>query len=285
MRQESTTIETPDESYFASFTDMLVGILFIFIILLMIVANDFQEATEAVTNQKVNEFTAALTQEHQKAADEAEKALDQARTKELWKNQQDMLYADREKILRMIEQALKQGGMPVAIDVQQGVLRLPEHLLFSTTEETVNDKGKQALMMLAGVLETYLPCITPTSDPSRLFTCSFLNLSTTDGLDTIYIVDNPDSNRSTDEKWLLSVQRTISIFKELTYYKPYLDTDLRNTTGVPVMNVAAKKERRMLKQNDKNFMNMNKTVEFWFKMRSPTPAEIQKLKNADAVKK
>lgn len=40
--------DSHDEGYFASFTDMLVGVIFIFIILLMIVANDFQSATESV---------------------------------------------------------------------------------------------------------------------------------------------------------------------------------------------------------------------------------------------
>ena len=96
------TLESHDESYFASFTDMLVGIIFIFIILLMIIANDFQKVTKSVT--EINE--------------------------------------SRDKILKEIEHSLKQAGVPVTIDTEQGVLRLPESILFGVDQYKVNTKGK-----------------------------------------------------------------------------------------------------------------------------------------------
>lgn len=284
-RPSSTTIETPDEGYFASFTDMLVGILFIFIILLMIVANNYQEATQAVkevteeaTERKVQELQAQISQEQQKAVDAAQRALDMARTRELWKRQEDLFFADRAKILKQIEQYMKEGGVPVAVDVNQGVVRMPEQLLFSANEDAVNEQGKQILAVLAGALGSYLPCITPTGDASRLFNCNFVNLSSNDGLDAVFIVDNPALNGSAEQKWLLSVQRSIALFRGLTAYDPYLDAGLRNIAGVPVINAAAKKERRLLKQQ--NSVTMHNTVEIWFKMRTPTPADITKLKEA-----
>lgn len=275
-RNASTPHESSEESYFASFTDMLVGILFIFIILLMIAARDYQEATDAVTEKQIAEQIAAIAEDQQKA-------LDQARNKELWKTQQDLFYQDRAKILLTLESALKQRGMPVAVDVHQGVLRLPENIMFASGENAVHDTGKQAVAILAEVLGTYLPCITPTADPSRLFTCNFLNLASNDGLDAVYVVDNPEFNGSSEQKWLLSVQRTISVFSELTQRDPYLDTGLKNTTGVPVLNVAAKKERRLLDQHDR--AKKNKVIELWFKMRSPTPDDIKRLKAVEDAKK
>ena len=42
--------EAHDESYFASFTDLLVGILFIFIILLMVVATNYHKQQKDTEN-------------------------------------------------------------------------------------------------------------------------------------------------------------------------------------------------------------------------------------------
>ena len=152
MYQESS-IENHDESYFASFTDMLVGIIFIFIILLMIVANNFQEATDAVT--KINE--------------------------------------SRDKVLREIEKSLKEEGVQVTIDIEQGVLRLPEDILFEFGKYEINAKGKKSLRTLSEVLEKFLPCISVTSNKSHQESCAYLNLASRDGLDAVFIEGHTDS--------------------------------------------------------------------------------------------
>ena len=237
MQQHSTSIETHDESYFASFTDMLVGIIFIFIILLMIVANDFQQAADSVT--QVNK--------------------------------------SRTLILQEIEKSLKDAGVEVTIDTEQGVLRLPESILFGVNEYQVNAKGKQALNTLANVLDTYLPCISATNDPAYLGACEKLNLASKDGLDAVFIEGHTDSTGSSDHNWLLSAQRAISVFRELTEAKPFLNEGLKNTGGVPVLNVSGYEARRPI---DKANFVKNRRIELRFIMRSPTPQDIQKLKNA-----
>jgi len=237
MQQHSTTLETHDESYFASFTDMLVGIIFIFIILLMIVANDFQEAADSVT--KINE--------------------------------------SRDKVLKEIERSLKDAGVPVTVDIEQGVLRLPESILFGVDEYQVNQRGKQALGTLAGVLGTYLPCIAVSDDKSRTKICDGLNLASKDGLDAVFIEGHTDSTGSSEHNWLLSAQRAISVFREITYAEPYLNQDLKNTSGVPVLNVSGYEARRPV---DPKKYDINRRIELRFIMRSPTPEDVKKLKNA-----
>lgn|GEM_PF-1320472 len=74
MQQHSSSGDNHDESYFASFTDMLVGVIFIFIILLMIVANNYQAATDEAkkTQAELAARNEAIELDIRKKAAEAE---------------------------------------------------------------------------------------------------------------------------------------------------------------------------------------------------------------------
>ena len=239
MQQESSSHENHDESYFASFTDMLVGIIFIFILLLMVVANDFQQATDAVT--KIAE--------------------------------------SRDKVLREIEQSLKESGVQVTIDTEQGVLRLPEDILFEFGKYEVNDKGKTALKTLSGVLGKFLPCIAVTNNKSDSEPCNHLNLASKDGLDAVFIEGHTDSIGTHEHNWELSAKRAIAVFRELTDSNPLLNEGIKNRNGVPVLNVSGYEARRPITSLPENF-HLNRRIELRFIMRSPTPEDLKKLNNA-----
>ncbi|MDP8568315.1 OmpA family protein [Methylophilus aquaticus] len=232
--------ESHDESYFASFTDMLVGIIFIFIILLMIVANDFKAAADSVT--KLNE--------------------------------------SRDKVLKEIKKSLDDLGVQVAIDTEQGVLRLPESILFGVNEFELNNIGEENIKKLAGVLAKYLPCISVTSDESKKKSCEALNLASKDGLDAVFIEGHTDSTGSAEHNWLLSAQRAISVFKQITFAEPFLNEGIKNTTGIPVLNVSGYQARRPADPSQPNNHVLNRRIELRFIMRSPTPKDVEKLKNA-----
>ena len=78
-----------EESYFVSMTDMMVGLLFVFIIMLMYFALQFQSNAEKLVT-----------------ADET-----------------------RADILEQLKQSLLREGVEVQIDTQTGVLRLPDDVL------------------------------------------------------------------------------------------------------------------------------------------------------------
>lgn len=232
--------ESHDESYFASFTDMLVGIIFIFIILLMIVANDFKAAADSVT--KLNE--------------------------------------SRDKILKEIKKSLDDIGVQVAIDTEQGVLRLPESILFGVNEYELNNKGQENIKKLANVLAKYLPCISIAIDDHKREECDQLDLSSKDGLDAVFIEGHTDSNGTSEHNWLLSAQRAISVFKQITLAEPFLNEGIKNTTGIPVLNVSGYQARRPADPSQPNNHALNRRIELRFIMRSPTPTDVEKLKNA-----
>ncbi len=113
-------VEVDEENYFVSMTDMMVGLVFIFIIMLMYFALQFQDITDQLTG------------------------------------------ADRERaeILKQLEQTLKEKGVEVTIDKQNGILRLPDAILFDRGEYRLKPSGEVAIGHLADALIEVLPCYT-----------------------------------------------------------------------------------------------------------------------------
>ena len=186
----------------------------------------------------------------------------------------------RDKVLEEIKKSLDKLGVQVEINTEQGVLRLPESILFGVNEYKLNKNGENNLRKLAGVLEKYLPCISVTEDPSKLTFCNDLNLVSKDGLDAVFIEGHTDSTGSEEHNWLLSAQRAISVFRELTSSEPYLSEGIKNTIGVPVLNVSGYAARRPADPADPQNYALNRRIELRFIMRSPTPEDVKKLKNA-----
>ncbi|KAB7646118.1 OmpA/MotB family protein [Polymorphobacter fuscus] len=108
------------ESYFMSMTDMMVGLLLIFIILLAYFALNLQSKTEELTGAN--------------------------RT--------------REVILNGLKQALKNKGLQVEIDTKTGVLRLPDDVLFEKGSWDLTDSGQAAISKVASAMVEVLPCYT-----------------------------------------------------------------------------------------------------------------------------
>src|SRR5215510_15065161 len=98
-RRHAINVEE-EESYFISMTDVIIGLLFVFIIMLMFFAMRFQEATQSQNEvtQKQNDLIEDLT--------ESETA--------------------RTDVLENIGSFLQKRGISVLIVKDEGILRLPE---------------------------------------------------------------------------------------------------------------------------------------------------------------
>lgn len=104
--------EEEQESIFASVVDLMVGVLFVFLLLLTYFALDFKASSEAVA--KTQERRADLVQE--------------------------------------LSARLQEQNIPVTIDARGGVLRLPDRLLFSKGSAELTQAGRSVLARLgAGV--------------------------------------------------------------------------------------------------------------------------------------
>jgi len=132
--REFVTHSEDEESYFVSMTDVVIGLLFIFIIMLMFFAMRFQEATQhqKKVTEKQNELIDDLS--------DAEKA--------------------RSDLLEGMGKFLKDAGMHVIVIKNEGILRIPEEILFETSEWELNKKGSEAVQTVAKALDLVLPCYT-----------------------------------------------------------------------------------------------------------------------------
>ena len=109
-----------EESYFISMADMMVGLLFIFIILLLYFALQLEQKSRALS--------------------------DAGET--------------RAQILRELKRDLANHNLNVEIDTVTGVLRLPAAILFAKGNYRLSNAGQQAVATIAQSMADVLPCYT-----------------------------------------------------------------------------------------------------------------------------
>ena len=185
-----------DESYFVSMTDLMIGLLFIFIIMLMSFAINFREAeTRSNTEEQKSRFLQV----------EQEQTI-----RRLTGNQETL-----EEILRSIERSLLARGIVVKVDPRAGVLRLPEDILFDSGSATLTARGRDAVAALAAALEAILPCHANVSESA----CATDRHGRMEALLIEGHTDNVplrDTSRFRDN-WALSAARAIAAYQEERY--------------------------------------------------------------------
>lgn len=192
-----------EENYFISMTDMMVGLVFIFIVLLMYFALQFRDVTEQLSG--------------------ADKT--------------------RAEILRQLEQTLKAKGVQVTIDTQNGVLRLPDAILFDSGKAELKPAGEVAIGHLAEALNDVLPCYTdlPEPAPSRPSKCP----ATPHRIESLYIEGHTDDiplngRVQFKDNWDLSVVRATNTYRALVGLAPTLGQRCAKKTGQcePILSVS-----------------------------------------------
>ena len=113
------------ETFFESLSDLLIGVIFIFIIILMSFA----------LNMRVAQDRSAKIEKKLSDAGEL-----------------------RGRLLRAIEAGMQKKKFPISIDQKLGIVRLPEDLLFASGSADLGKRGQRALAVLAGIMAQSLPC-------------------------------------------------------------------------------------------------------------------------------
>ena len=142
-----------EESYFISMTDMMIGLLFIFIIMLMYFALQYKDSDQQLR-------TADVT---------------------------------RTEILQKLEKALKDQGVEVQIDTETGVLRLPDDVLFNRGEAKPKAEGIDDLEKLAGALANIIPCYAFHPSEPRPGHCNEKSHTEDHKIELLYIEGHTDS--------------------------------------------------------------------------------------------
>lgn len=181
--EEAQELVAEEENYFVSMTDLMVGLVFVFIILLMYFALQFQDVTEELTGANKT----------------------------------------RTEILEQLQRKLKEQGVPVIIDSENGVLRLPDSVLFDSGQRELKPQGRTNVDHLAAALIDILPCYSdgiakPASCPQSKHK-----------LESVYIEGHTDSDRyagsgGLKDNWDLSVVRATNTYRTLIEYQPGLSS-------------------------------------------------------------
>lgn len=238
-----------EESYFVSMTDMMVGLLFIFILMLMYFALQYQNKNEQLENANQT----------------------------------------RGEILAKIQDNLKDQGFKVEIDSSSGVLRLNENVLqFARADATVAAKYHNVIVALANALGDVLPCYSNeqayqankcTDNPARHWLEAVFIEGHTDSV-PIYTAQFPSN-------WELSTARAANTYKEITKIRPEIES-LNNGEGHSLLSVSGYGDKRPVPESSANdtpdHRQMNRRIELRIIMATPkgesepAPAVINSLK-------
>lgn len=250
-----------EESYFVSMTDIMVGLLFVFIIMLMTFALQYRKAED---RKKVE------TQKIESAEDLARQA--------------------KEEILRAVADYLSRHGVTVYLDERQGVLRLPEEMLFDRARADLSPRGREALVRVAEGLSLILPCYVPERPP----TCDG---SPKAFLDAVFIEGHSDADSMRSgarfrDNLELSTARAASTWRAIMG----VDSDptvevpegvqqaalilgsLRNRDGLPILSVSGYGAQRPVATNDtEEGKRVNRRIDLRLLMATLKPEELEKL--------
>ena len=240
-------IPQEESSYFMSISDIMSGLMFVFIIILAIFVVDFMIASK--------EF--------------------QDNIDKLQENQ-DM----RSEMLSDVQSQLSNLNIDVDIDIEHGVLRLNENAIrFTSGLAELNIEQQNRLESVSHVLAIILPCYgmnAPVND---------VCMPRTKGkLDSIFIEGHTDNvpivgrlAKIFKNNWELSTARAIYTYQEITGNEKVL-TEMINTNEQPIISVSAYGEGRPVpghKHVRPTNDPINRRIDVRFIMSPPSVTEAQ----------
>lgn len=217
--------EESEESYFVSMTDIMVGLLFIFILMLMAFALMLKDAQQK---------TADIQQDIREVVSEARDEVEQIR------HLDDL----RNKMLQDIKKRLEERGVQVIVREENGVIQLPDEILFAKADDQLSAAGLRAIGLLAKALDHVLPCYAVVPPDSDTFRCAdelFKDLR----LEAVFVEGHTDSDGSDELNWSLSTRRAINTFRALEGASG-VATKLRNDETQYLFSVAGYGENRLI---------------------------------------
>lgn len=173
--------------------------------------------------------------------------------------------------------SLKQQGVTVLVDHDNGILRLPESILFAVGRAELSPAGRTAVGKLAYALADVLPCYTTQEGKDRPAKCP----STAFGLEALLIEGHTDTDGSEEMNWRLSMERALHTYQVLVRECPdlaHMNSPQRQEQreGYPLLSVAGYGFNRPVAPNDAaENKKLNRRIDIRFLMTPPDQKEIE----------
>lgn len=248
LSRRGTAHHEEDEGYFVSMSDMLTGLLFVFVILLLFFALQARQITQELTG-----------------ANEA-----------------------RKELLAELQERLKREGLQVEIDPVTGVLRLPDEVLFESASPALSQNGVLAVAKVANAMAAVLPCYTEdhprlTCPPGKRSIYRIDALFVEGHTDKQrFVRGGRDTNID------LSTQRAINTYLALLNRQPDLDELQTQYRGlgtdedrpVPILSVSGYGPKRPIPGHDTfdpKDLSKNRRIDLRFLMATPDPESAKNM--------
>ena len=249
-----------DENYFVSMTDMMVGVLFIFIILLMVFALNFRQQTDISKEQIERLEQAAKTAKTVRV--DLDVLQEQVRSEIAAIAAAD---AVRGELLRTLEVQLREAGLDVQVDIQNGVLRLGKDAInFQNDSAELDTLAASRVDLLGQVLATVLPAYSAGASERASY------------LETVFVEGHTDYKGGAGINWPLSTERAVNTFARLVQTQPNL-LDLRNRADTPVVSVAGYASTRPVPGRSIEELDIQRRIELRFVMDVDNAARLQQV--------
>jgi flagellar motor protein MotB len=301
--------EEASEGYFASVSDLMVGVLFVFLLMLTVFALNFRDDStkldelilhERQAEQRKLQAEEIAKQAEQRALEAEERAKQEAAAAERLRAQNEALRArlaeaatalqrelrDREaaraSLLERLAERLDADGVKFTIDQRSGVLRLSDAVPFATGRSDLSEpRARQTLQVLGQVLADILPCF---ATGVERVGCLPDDASI---LETVLVEGHTDSQpypsmtpaQSLQENDRLSAARALTVFTELRQQRPTLDA-LRNPSSQPLLGISGYGQRRPLPDavsSSEADLTRNRRIDLRFVLSSRTSDELRRL--------
>lgn len=266
-----------EDSYLASVSDLMVGMLFVFIIMLMAFALNFRSAEQEATRtrDRLESARSATARERDQLASERDDLLRRHEALSEVSARLVELEAQRAELLQAVTAELAGRDVPVTLDAANGVLRLPESLLFDSGVAELRPEGEAALKLVAETLAATLPCYSRSPSGTRPGLCPqppqpLLEAVLIEG----HTDDVPIRNSLFADNWSLSAGRGVNTYKALTGFAPLLG-ELQNARGEALLGVAGYEARRPVAPGSTpEERRLNRRIDLRFLVAAPNDAEL-----------
>jgi flagellar motor protein MotB len=268
-----------EENYFVSMTDMMVGMLFLFIILLMVFALNFRVGDD--DSKRVKDCLTRLLLKNAQLSAEINKNVNAMQDSVRKQIEALELAADqRRRLLADLRRQLGLQGLPVEVDEHNGVLRLTEaSIRFDPDRSDLDVRARQRVASIARVLATvvrqYAACRVDNSA-----TCGQFRRA---ALDTIFIEGHTDTTGAVDPRerdrrnWQLSTERATETYRALLAEAPEL-REYRNRKGEEILSVSGYSSARpIVNGGGRNAYARNRRIDLRFVMDADTTINLHDL--------
>ena len=285
---DSGLSEESGEGYFASVSDLMVGVLFVFLLLMTVFALNYRDdktkladiiarAERAEQQAQLREVEASRLRAQNEALRTRLAQAATALEREL-RDREEV----RASLLQRLATRLEAGGIRFALDQRSGVLRLSDAVPFPTGRSDLADPAaRHTVEVLAKVLTDVLPCFTARPDRSACQPndAAILETVLVEGHTDSQPYPNMTAQQSQAENDRLSTARALTVFATLRQQQPGLD-GLHNPAGQPLLGVSGYGQRRPLPDasgtGDAD-LTRNRRIDLRFVLSTRNSDELQRL--------